>query len=336
MSVDFDPLHKWLGIPPSEQPPHCYRLLGLEAFEDNLDVIENAADRQMAFLRGFQSGPHAALAQEVIDQIQVARSWLLQPDRKAQYDAWLRDQLRAAAPPVPAAGESPPPTEWPPPSATVPPPSVSPAPPPPPVSVSPPAHEAAPDLEEILGGLDSYAPPVRKSPRGLRQQKIGLAISLSAAVLAVAALSFVVLKVHQSWSPDGTLEVDWPAEEREGGTLHVEGKPVSVPLAGKIVVSVPGGPRRVSILRPGYKAYELTVSVTPRQTTVVRPVWRALGEDDAQGEPAASTKTERDSPKDSSPIQQPVAEPKDDEKNPFPARDKREAGSEKGPVDPKP
>ena len=29
MSAGFDPLYKWLGIPPDEQPPHHYRLLGI-------------------------------------------------------------------------------------------------------------------------------------------------------------------------------------------------------------------------------------------------------------------------------------------------------------------
>ncbi len=30
---NFDPYHKWLGIPPDEQPANHYRLLGLELFE---------------------------------------------------------------------------------------------------------------------------------------------------------------------------------------------------------------------------------------------------------------------------------------------------------------
>ncbi len=326
MSIDFDPLHKWLGIAPSEQPPHCYRLLGLEAFEDNLDVIENAADRQMAFLRGFQTGPQAAVAQEVIEQIQVARSWLLQPERKAQYDAWLREQLQATSPPAPPAGDMSPPGAFSPASAASPLPSAFPAPPPPPDSTFHRPQEAAPDLAKILGDLESsYAAPVRKSFRRTRQQKIGLAISAGAAVLAVVALIVVVLKVNQSWSPNGTLEVDWPEEERGGGALEVEGKPLSVPPAGRIVVPLPGGPRRVSIARPGYKAYELTVSVTPRQKTVVRPVWRPVGAD--EGESEDSPKSPGDSLKKESADKQPPAEPRDQKQ--VGAGDQREEGGEK-------
>ena len=38
----FDPYHRWLGIPPEEQPAHFYRLLGIKALEDNADVIEGS------------------------------------------------------------------------------------------------------------------------------------------------------------------------------------------------------------------------------------------------------------------------------------------------------
>ncbi len=43
MSAAFDPYHQWLGIPPHEQPPHFYRLLGLQRFESDPIVIGNAA-----------------------------------------------------------------------------------------------------------------------------------------------------------------------------------------------------------------------------------------------------------------------------------------------------
>jgi hypothetical protein len=40
----FGPYHKWLAIPPEEQPPNHYRLLGLPQFESDADVIEGAAE----------------------------------------------------------------------------------------------------------------------------------------------------------------------------------------------------------------------------------------------------------------------------------------------------
>jgi len=50
-----------LGISPKDQPPNHYRQRSLELFEDDPDAISNAADRQMAHLRTFQTGPHSAL-----------------------------------------------------------------------------------------------------------------------------------------------------------------------------------------------------------------------------------------------------------------------------------
>ncbi len=40
MANGFDGYYKWLGIPPSEQPPNHYRLLGLGLFESDPDVIQ--------------------------------------------------------------------------------------------------------------------------------------------------------------------------------------------------------------------------------------------------------------------------------------------------------
>jgi hypothetical protein len=40
----FDPYHKWLAIPPEEQPASYYRLLSIADFEFDADVIEDAAE----------------------------------------------------------------------------------------------------------------------------------------------------------------------------------------------------------------------------------------------------------------------------------------------------
>src|ERR1700739_926521 len=46
MHEPFDPYRKWLGIPRDEQPPNHYRLLGVALFEDDVEAISHAADRQ--------------------------------------------------------------------------------------------------------------------------------------------------------------------------------------------------------------------------------------------------------------------------------------------------
>lgn len=94
----FDPYYKWLGIAPAQQPPHHYRLLGIELFEDDCEVIAAAADRQMAHVRTFQSGPHTAWSQRILNELAAARRCLLDPARKREYDAQLRARLQAGAP----------------------------------------------------------------------------------------------------------------------------------------------------------------------------------------------------------------------------------------------
>lgn len=90
MTEGFDPYYKWLGIRPEEQPPNYYRLLGIAAFESDLEVISNAADQRMVHLRSYQAGQHAAASQRILNEVSAARICLLTPERKAEYDAALR------------------------------------------------------------------------------------------------------------------------------------------------------------------------------------------------------------------------------------------------------
>ena len=112
MATAFDPYRMWLGIPPEEQPPHHYRLLGLGLFEGDADVIQEAADRQMAHVQTHKLGAHAAASQKLLNELATAKLCLLNPSKKSAYDAALEARLTAAAPPVPAqeVHEAPPPT----------------------------------------------------------------------------------------------------------------------------------------------------------------------------------------------------------------------------------
>jgi len=51
MSEPFDPYHRWLGIRPEEQPADHYRLLALARFEDEPEVIRDAAEQRMRHVR---------------------------------------------------------------------------------------------------------------------------------------------------------------------------------------------------------------------------------------------------------------------------------------------
>lgn len=94
----FDPYYTWLGIPPAEQPPNHYRLLGLQIFEENPRVIENAADRQMRHLHALRAGEHAALSQRLLTEVASARICLIDSSRKRTYDEQLRRSCAVPAP----------------------------------------------------------------------------------------------------------------------------------------------------------------------------------------------------------------------------------------------
>lgn len=105
MSEVFDPYRQWLGVPSGPRPPNHYALLGLSLFEQDAEAISNAADRQMAYVRTHQTGPHAAVSQQLLNELAAARLCLLSPAKKSQYDAELRAKqpVPAPAPLTPAA-----------------------------------------------------------------------------------------------------------------------------------------------------------------------------------------------------------------------------------------
>ncbi len=101
MSDQFDPYRKWLGIAPKDQPPHHYRLLGIDPFEDDREVIDSAANRVMTYLKELATGDDAADSQRIMNEVMQARLCLLNPQRKAAYDDELRERLSTNQPPPP-------------------------------------------------------------------------------------------------------------------------------------------------------------------------------------------------------------------------------------------
>ena len=108
--ADLDVYQAWLDIPPSEQPPNHYRLIGLRSIVDDQAAISAAADRTQQQLQQYLQGEHTAACQALIAQVHTARTCLLDPAAKAQYDARLRgggsnaEQPIASAPQIPGAG----------------------------------------------------------------------------------------------------------------------------------------------------------------------------------------------------------------------------------------
>ena len=99
----FDPYLKWLGIRDPERPPNHYRLLGLEEFESDTEVISAAADRQMAHVRSFQHGKYADLSQKLLSELALARRNLMSAKRKQEYDQRLRLKRQESRDSIPSA-----------------------------------------------------------------------------------------------------------------------------------------------------------------------------------------------------------------------------------------
>ena len=96
MSDEFNPYHKWLGIPLSEQPADYYRLLGIALFESDPDVITGASDQRMQFLRTMQTGKRGKLVDKLLNEIANAKVCLLNKEKKAAYDQKLRGKTASA------------------------------------------------------------------------------------------------------------------------------------------------------------------------------------------------------------------------------------------------
>ena len=99
MSLDL--YHRWLGITAKDQPPNHYRLLEIDLFESDLQVVVTAANRQMALLQRRAASQHVALPQELLNEIAAARQCLLDPEKKTKYDAELRQSLTESPPAAP-------------------------------------------------------------------------------------------------------------------------------------------------------------------------------------------------------------------------------------------
>ena len=86
---DYDVYHQWLGIPPEDQPPTLYDLLGVACFERDLDVIRRAAGHQSMQVRRLAEGEFAELGCRLLNEIAEARLCLINPARREAYDLAL-------------------------------------------------------------------------------------------------------------------------------------------------------------------------------------------------------------------------------------------------------
>ncbi len=96
----FDPYEQWLGIPPAQQPPSFYALLGVRAFETSDAKIHEAANARLQLVRAQAAGEHADAARRIESEIAFAVQVLGVPKSKAAYDAVQRTVHAESAAPV--------------------------------------------------------------------------------------------------------------------------------------------------------------------------------------------------------------------------------------------
>ncbi len=73
-------------------------MLSIPRFESDPEVIRDAAVRQMAHVRTYHLGQHAELSQRILNELAAAKAYLSNPEKKAAYDARLREKFATATP----------------------------------------------------------------------------------------------------------------------------------------------------------------------------------------------------------------------------------------------
>ena len=94
--------HLMLGLPEAMTEPNHYELLGLELFEPDLERISAAAVDRIQLLNSEWENAEKDVfnkAQELSDQVTVARDTLSDATEKAAYDVRLRRELGLESPP---------------------------------------------------------------------------------------------------------------------------------------------------------------------------------------------------------------------------------------------
>ncbi len=78
-----------LEISPELRPPTHYQLLGIDDFETDLKLIEQAAKQRGAYLHQIAAGPQRKVVQQLLGEVAIARRTLLVAESKQQYDQHL-------------------------------------------------------------------------------------------------------------------------------------------------------------------------------------------------------------------------------------------------------
>lgn len=299
MSSAFDPYHKWLGIPPAQQPPNFYRLLGIEVFEADRDVIDAAANQRTSYLHDLANGEFVKYSQQLLNEVAAARRCLLNLQQKMAYDAQLRQQLDAAQPPpvTPAAIDEPPPfsINTKPKKSSASTASFSSASlsassfdiPRPPGSAAPangpfPPLDFAATAPPVAGSSSAKSATKTKKKTTAKDNSLFLWISLGSAA-GLLMLGLVVMIATRDTM--ATISVRWKTSERDGASIRIDGRSVKLPPSERFTLRVSPGTHEVACERAGFWDVTNSVSVDAGGTASIEVKgWRpASGKGSSRG-----------------------------------------------------
>ncbi len=294
--TEFDPYHKWLGIPKSEQPPNHYRLLGIALFESDVEVIDAAANQRMSYLQEVAVGPHMDLSQKLLNEISAARRCLLDPKKKAEYDARLREELgrresasgavqrldTGEATAAPLAAE---------PVRQVVRPRRRPR-------KSAGKESAQAGTEEAVAETES----VEDAERRRRKMMITAGVSAVSVLIAIAIYVFSRGGAGATaGSGQAVLVVDWPMEQRKNGRVEIDGRSVELPESNPVEIPLSPGRHKIVFERLGYNDIKFQDKFLPGERVPVRLNWRPLPAEDTSDIqwtlPGESEKSPKEAPK---------------------------------------
>ena len=256
MAEVFDPYHKWLGIPPAEQPADHYRLLGVADGESDPDVIDAAADQRMLFLQSMATGQYVDESQRLLNEVSAARRCLLDPEQRAAYDSARKSVLAPPLPPTPG--------------------------------VSRPAVDAPVILQD--------ASPAATRSVSRRRSNMWVWLGTGCGLIAVLGIVAIVIVTQRETEdattdtePKGMLALRWPADERSNATLTIDNKPSALPKEDPAEFVLTAGTHRLEVRRPGYQTISESITLRAFETRTIKLNWLK----EASSTPVADGKSEQ-------------------------------------------
>jgi hypothetical protein len=288
MTEQFDPYYKWLGIPPKDQPPNHYRLLGIEAFESDRDVIEAAANRLMSYLHEIAAGDEVDYSQQILNEVSAARVCLLDRRQKSVYDVGLKKKQKSAAANTPRPAAAP---------AAKPP--VSPQAPPLQTPAAPPQQNQQQPVANPHDSTGNLAAPAiqtqveptrqpaakgrgRASRKGkpddnTKQQRMVMILGGAGAVALIAA-AIAIFVFTSSSDPVTSVVIDVPEEMRNKVSVLIDGKKYPLPEEGEVALAVKSGEHALVMQRRGYQRIDYLFKVGEGKSHSYKPDWEPLAQ----------------------------------------------------------